>query len=343
MQAVLVTGGAGYIGSHIVRRLLEDGRRVVVIDDLSEGHAAAVGDADLVQARCGDREVLREVLGAGGIGCVVHMAASCAVGESMQDPAKYYENNVEQSLALLDECRKHAVGGIVFSSTAAVYGEPHAVPITEDHPQLPTNPYGETKHLFERALEWYRRAYGTRWIALRYFNAAGAHPDGTLGEDHDPEAHLVPRLLKAVIDGGPPTPIFGEDYPTSDGTCVRDYVHVVDLAEAHLLAMRALEHGGVEGQAFNLGNGGGFSVREVVETVARVTGSPPPTAAAPRRAGDPAILVASSEAARQRLGWSPGFPELEGIVRTAWEWHRDRPRGYDDRAGRHARRSEAGR
>jgi len=343
MKAVLVTGGAGYIGSHIVRRLLEDGRRVVVIDDLSEGHAAAVGAADLVQARCGDREVLRDVLGTGEIGCVVHMAASCAVGESVENPAKYYENNVGQSLALLDGCRDHAVEGIVFSSTAAVYGEPRAVPITEGHAQLPTNPYGETKHLFERALEWYRGAYGTRWVALRYFNAAGAHPDGTLGEDHSPEGHLIPRLLRTVLDGGPPTPIFGEDYPTTDGTCVRDYVHVMDLAEAHVLALRAMESGAIEGEAFNLGNGGGFSVHEVVQTVARVTGSPPPTTAAPRRAGDPAILVASSESARRRLGWIPTYPDVERIVQTAWEWHRNHPRGYDDRRGHEAPRREAGR
>ena len=329
MRAGLVTGGAGYIGSHIVRRLLDDGRRVVVLDDLSEGHAAAVGDADLVEARFGDRAILDELLGSGDVGYVVHMAASCAVGESMTDPAKYYENNVEQSMILLNACRAHGVDGIVFSSTAAVYGEPDAVPIAEDHALRPTNTYGETKLVFERALNWYQQAHGMKWVALRYFNAAGAHPEGALGEDHDPETHLIPRLLSTVNGGGPATPIFGEDYPTTDGTCVRDYVHVVDLAEAHVLALGAMERGAVEGEAFNLGNGGGFSVREVVDAVGHVTESTPPTESAPRRAGDPAILVASAEAARRRLGWFPAYPELEKIIATAWNWHRTHPDGYE--------------
>ena len=334
MKAVLVTGGAGYIGSHIVRRLLHEGRRVVVLDDLSEGHALAVGNADLIQARFGDRDVLDELLATGIFGHVVHMAASCEVGESMENPAKYYENNIEQSLALLEMARKHRIGGIVFSSSAAVYGEPEDVPITETHPQRPTNTYGETKLAFERALHWYGQAYGLRWVALRYFNAAGAHPETDIGEDHARETHLIPRLLRTVLDGGPPTPIFGEDYPTSDGTCVRDYVHVVDLAEAHVIAIDAMERGAVEGEAFNLGNGGGFSVREVVQAVERVTGTAPPTEGAPRRPGDPAILVASSEAARKRLGWVPAYPDLERIISTAWDWHRTHPRGYDDRGSR---------
>jgi UDP-glucose 4-epimerase len=309
--------------------LLDDGRRVVVLDDLSEGHAAAAGDADLVEARFGDRDVLDTLLAPGDIGHVVHMAASCAVGESMADPAKYYENNLEQSMVLLNACRAHGVDGIVFSSTAAVYGEPDEVPITESHPLRPTNPYGQTKLAFEHALKWYRQAYGVKWVALRYFNAAGAHLDGSLGEDHDPELHLIPRLLTSAREGGPPTPIFGEDYPTTDGTCVRDYVHVMDLAEAHVLALGAMERGAVDGEAFNLGNGGGFSVREVADAVAKVTGSPPPTESAPRRAGDPAILVASSEAARRSLGWIPAYPELEKIIASAWDWHRTHPHGYE--------------
>lgn len=331
MKAVLVTGGAGYIGSHIVRRLAREGRPVVVLDDLSKGHAAAVEGTDLVRARFGDAAALDDVLSSGRFGHVVHMAAWCEVGESMHDPAKYYENNLAQSLALLDAARRHGVQGIVFSSTAAVYGEPEDIPITEDHVQRPTNPYGETKLAFERALVWYQKAYGLRHVILRYFNAAGAHPDGDIGEDHDPESHLIPRLLRTVLDGGPPTPLFGSDYPTTDGTCVRDYVHVEDLAAAHVLALKAMERGAVEGERFNLGNGSGFSVREVVEAVGRVTGTMPPVENAPRRPGDPAILVASSERARRRLGWIPVYPDLDEIIATAWRWHRSHPRGYGER------------
>jgi UDP-glucose 4-epimerase len=331
MSRVLVTGGAGYIGSHIVRRLAEAGREVVVLDDLSEGHRAAIGVVPLIEGDLGDAQVLERVFGGGGISFVVHMAASCLVGESMTDPAKYYRNNVVAPLAMLDAARRGGVQGVVFSSTAAVYGEPADVPIAEEHPCHPTNTYGETKLAFERALAWHQRAHGLRYAALRYFNAAGAHPDGDIGEDHAGESHLVPRLIQAVLDGGPEVPIFGRDYPTSDGTCVRDYVHVVDLAEAHVLALQALERGTVEAEAFNLGNGEGFSVNEVIETVAQVTGARPPVSTAPRRAGDPAILVASAQRAMRRLGWSPRFPALQDIVATAWAWHRSHPRGYASR------------
>lgn len=331
MSRILVTGGAGYIGSHIVRRLVEEGREVVVLDDLSEGHRAAVGDVPFVDGDFGNPDILDRVLGAGDIGFVVHMAASSLVGESVADPAKYYRNNVVGPLALLDAARRRDVAGIVFSSTAAVYGEPDDVPISEEHRCRPTNPYGDTKLAFERALDWHHRAYGIRYVALRYFNAAGAHPDGDIGEDHAGESHLVPRLLQTVLDGGPPVPIFGEDYPTSDGTCVRDYVHVVDLAEAHVLALRSLERGAIDAEAFNLGNGEGFSVNEVVATVAKVTGTAPPVSKAPRRPGDPAILVASAQRAARRLGWTPRYPALEQIVSTAWIWHRAHPRGYEDR------------
>jgi UDP-glucose 4-epimerase len=331
MARVLVTGGAGYIGSHIVRRLAEAGREVVVLDDLSEGHRAAVGVVPLIEGNLGDAQVLERVFGAGGISFVVHMAASCQVGESMTDPGKYYRNNVVGPLAMLDAARRAGVKGVVFSSTAAVYGEPTDLPISEEHACHPTNTYGETKLAFERALAWYQRAHGMRYAALRYFNAAGAHPDGDIGEDHAGESHLVPRLLQAVIDGGPEVPIFGRDYATSDGTCVRDYVHVVDLAEAHVLALQSLERGTVEAEAFNLGNGEGFSVNEVIETVARVTGARPPLSTAPRRDGDPAILVASAQRAQRRLGWSPRFPALQDIVATAWAWHRRHPRGYASR------------
>ena len=331
MGAVLVTGGAGYIGSHIVRRLVDQGRKVIVLDDLSEGHAAALGKVELVEADFGDTGLLDELLASGAFEAIVHMAASCLVGESVENPAGYYENNLVRSLALLDAARRHHIRHFVFSSTAAVYGEPNEIPITEDHPVAPTNPYGETKLAFERALAWYRGAYGLHYVCLRYFNAAGAHPDGELGEDHHPESHLIPRLIASAMEGGPPTPIFGDDWPTSDGTCVRDYIHVVDLAEAHVLALDALRRGAIDAETFNLGNGEGFSVLEVVSTIQRVTGTAPPTEPAPRRAGDPAILVASSERARKRLGWRPGYSSLERIVETAWQWHRSHPRGYDDR------------
>ncbi len=332
MSGVLVTGGAGYIGSHIVRHLRQSGRRVVVLDDLSEGHRAAVDPgAELVEADFADESALDRLLGDEGLKLIVHMAASCLVGESVQDPAKYYDNNLVRSLRMLEAARRHRVAGIVFSSTAAVYGEPVDLPIREDHPLVPTNTYGETKLAFERALSWYQGAYGLRYVALRYFNAAGAHPDGDIGEDHPQETHLIPRLLRTVLDGGPATPIFGDDWPTSDGTCIRDYIHVLDLAEAHVLALESMESGTVDAAAFNLGNGQGFSVREVVDTIAKVTGTAPPTESAPRRAGDPAILVASSEEANRRLGWLPRYPSLEEIVASAWRWHQGHPRGYGER------------
>jgi UDP-glucose 4-epimerase len=331
MGAVLVTGGAGYVGSHIVRRLVDAGRDVIVLDDLSEGHRGAVTDVAFVEGDFAHTALLQELLADGKVQHVVHMASSCLVGESVADPARYYANNVSRSLALLDAARHHGVQGFVFSSSAAVYGEPEDVPIREEHPLRPTNPYGATKLVFEDALRWYNRAYGVRYVALRYFNAAGAHPDGDIGEDHEPETHLVPRLIRAALGLDGPVPIFGDDYPTTDGTCVRDYVHVVDLAEAHVAALAALERGKVEAETFNLGNGEGFSVLEVVEAITRAAGTSPPTERAPRRPGDPAILVASSARAERRLGWTRKFPSLDEIVRTAWVWHREHPRGYADR------------
>jgi len=330
MSKVLVTGGAGYIGSHIVRRLSDVGASPVVLDDLRLGHRAAVAGVPLIEADFADRGALEEALGDGTTEFVIHMAAYCEVGQSMEDPASYYENNVTRSLALLDAARRHGVRGIVFSSSAAVYGEPESVPITEEHPQRPTNPYGETKLAFERALAWYNRAHGLSYVALRYFNAAGAHPDGGIGEDHEHETHLVPRLLAAAAEEGEAMPIFGDDYPTRDGTCVRDYVHVVDLAEAHVLALELMRREPGVGQAFNLGNGEGFTVREVLDVVEGIVGTRPRTKPAPRRPGDPATLVASAELASRRLGWQPAYPKLESIVRTAWNWHRRHPGGYDD-------------
>jgi UDP-glucose 4-epimerase len=332
MGKVLVTGGAGYVGSHVVRQLVDARREVVVLDDLSNGHRAAALKAEWVEGDFGDASVLDAILSGGGVDAVVHMAGSCLVGESMVDPARYYANNVGKTLSLLDAMRRHDVRSIVFSSSAAVYGEPQDVPIREEHPCIPTNPYGETKLVIERVLSWYQRAYGIGYAALRYFNAAGAHISGEIGEDHgDRETHLIPRLIQSVISGGPPTPILGEDYPTSDGTCVRDYVHVSDLAEAHALALAALERGTLEAGSFNLGNGVGFSVREVVVAIGRIAGSQPATERAPRRHGDPAILVASAERAIRRLGWAPKQASLDAIVQTAFTWHVTHPYGYGDR------------
>ena len=332
MRSVLVTGGAGYVGSHVVRRLTDMGRDVVVLDDLSAGHRRAAGRATFVEGNFGDRAVLDAILSGGGVSAIAHMAGSCLVGASMAEPGSYDKNNVVNTLELLEAARRHDVKAFVFSSSAAVYGEPTDVPIREEHACLPTNPYGETKLAVERMLGWYHRAYGLRYAALRYFNAAGAHESGEIGEDHgEHETHLIPRLLRSVLEGGAPTPILGEDYPTSDGTCVRDYVHVMDLADAHALALHAMEEGSFEAGSFNLGNGEGFSVREVVAAVATVTGTPPRTERAPRRPGDPAILVASAERAARRLGWRPTRPSLETIVGTAWGWHRAHPGGYGDR------------
>jgi len=332
MGKVLVTGGAGYVGSHVVRHLQDAGTEVVVLDDLSFGHRAAAGKASFVEGDCGDASVLDQIMEGGAIEAVVHMAGLCLVGESMVDPARYYGNNVSKALTLLEAMRRHDVKAIVFSSSAAVYGEPLDVPIREEHPCLPTNPYGETKLAVERILGWYQRAYGIGYAALRYFNAAGAHVSAEIGEDHGArETHLLPRLILSILGDGPPTPILGEDYPTSDGTCIRDYVHVMDLAEAHALALAALKRGSLQAGSFNLGNGEGFSVREVIAAVSKVAGTPPPTERAPRRQGDPAILVASAERANRRLGWTPRIPSLDAIVRTAWAWHEGRPQGYGDR------------
>jgi UDP-glucose 4-epimerase len=332
MGRVLVTGGAGYVGSHVGRCLIEAAREVVVLDDLSSGHRSAVPGAALVEGDYGDVAALDRVFATGKVAAVVHLAGSCSVGESMADPGLYYRNNVVKTVALLDAVRRHGAGVFVFASSASVYGEPTEVPLREENATIPASPYGETKLAVERLLAWHHRAHGLKYAALRYFNAGGAHPSGTLGEDHGArESHLLPRLLLGVLNGGPPTPIHGEDYPTSDGSCVRDYVHVMDLAQGHKAALHALERGALEAGTFNLGNGEGYSVKEVVAVVARVTGKAPPTERAPRRAGDPAILVASTERARRRLGWEPAHRTLEEIVATAWRWHREHPQGYGDR------------
>lgn len=328
---VLVTGGAGYVGSHVVRRLLASGRGVAILDDLRHGHRAAVEGVPLIRADIADREALERLHREHPFAAVIHLAADCLVGESMAAPSDYYRRNLIASLQLADNLRRLGVRRLVFSSSAAVYGDPSEVPIPEDHPCLPTNPYGETKLAFERALAWYREAYGFASIALRYFNAAGAHVAGGLGEDHEPESHLIPCMLAVALGRLPRLEIHGDDYPTPDGTCVRDYVHVDDLAEAHLLALQALESGDL-GAAYNLGSEHGHSVQEVLAAARHVTGHPIPAAIGPRRPGDPPVLVASSRRAKERLGWQPRIPEIEAIVRSAWEWHRARPQGYGDRS-----------
>lgn len=322
---VLVTGGAGYIGSVVARRLRQEGHATLVLDDLSEGHRAAAGP-DLVVGDFADRALVERLVRDHGIEAVVHMAASCLVGESVEKPILYYRNNLEKSLALLDVLIDRGVGSFVLSSTAAVYGEPVAIPIDEDHPTRPTNPYGETKLALERALLWLQAAGGLQFVALRYFNAAGATRDGALGEFHDPETHLIPRVLAAAA-GDDPVPILGTDYGTHDGTAVRDYIHVEDLADAHVRALARLQGGGASA-IFNLGNGAGYSVRQVIDTARRVTGRAIPVRDSARRPGDPATLVASSARARRDLGWQPAHEALEVIIETAWKFRLAHPHGY---------------
>jgi UDP-glucose 4-epimerase len=324
---VFVTGGAGYIGSHVVRLLLEAGHRVRVYDNLAEGHAAAVPEETLVRGDLMDAQRLVEALDE-GFDCVMHFAAHCYVGESMINPEKYYATNVVAGLRLLTAMRRAGVRRIVFSSSAATYGEPEQIPITEEHPQKPINVYGQTKLDFEHALGFYAGAYGLGYASLRYFNAAGAAPDGAIGEDHDPETHLVPIVLQVALGQRKSVQIFGTDYPTRDGTCVRDYIHVCDLAQAHILAMERIEPG--KGGGYNLGNGNGYTVREVIEVARKVTGRKIPAEVGPRRPGDPPELVASSEKIMRELGWKPQYPDLETIIETAWRWHEAHPDGYGD-------------
>ncbi|PDO09267.1 MAG: UDP-glucose 4-epimerase GalE [Candidatus Reconcilbacillus cellulovorans] len=328
-MAVLVTGGAGYIGSHCVAALLARGERVVVVDNLSQGHRAAVLGGTLCVGDLRDASFLDDVFRGHDVESVVHFAAHSLVGESMRDPAKYYHNNVYGTLCLLEAMRRHGVGRIVFSSTAAVYGEPETVPIPESAATRPTNAYGATKLAIEEMMRWFDAAYGIRYISLRYFNAAGAHEGGAIGEDHNPETHLVPIVLAVALGKRPHVEIYGDDYPTADGTCVRDYIHVDDLAEAHLLALDRLRAGAGSG-VYNLGTGRGYSVREIIETARRVTGHPIPAVVTARRPGDPAVLIASSEKARRELGWRPKRESVEDVVRSAWRWHRSHPDGYGD-------------
>lgn len=326
---ILVIGGAGYVGSHAARVLAATGHDIWVYDNLSYGHRGAVAPGRLIEGSLHDRAKLASVLREKKIDAVMHFAAFAQVGESVTDPAKYYDNNVVGSLSLLEAMREVGVKRLVFSSTTATYGVPKHVPITEAEPQKPINPYGFSKLVVEQALADYAAAYGFSYAALRYFNASGASPDGAIGEDHSPETHLIPVVLQVALGQRPQITVFGNDYPTPDGTCIRDYVHVNDLASAHLLALDRLQPG-VE-LKMNLGTGRGYSVREVIDMCRKVTGHPIPEVSGPRRAGDPPELVADATLAREQLGWKPQFAELEAIVETAWRWHQAHPRGYNDR------------
>jgi len=323
---ILVTGGAGYIGSVVAAELLGAGEEVIVVDNLALGHRSAVPrQAAFEQGDLRDRAFLDRVFATHKPDAVMHFAANSLVGESVADPMRYFRNNVGGGLTLLDAMIAHGVRKIILSSTANLFAAPRRIPIGEDEPIVPGSPYGETKHILERMLAWLDTTCGLRYAALRYFNAAGA--TDTLGEDHRPETHLIPNVLQVALGKRAHVQIYGADYPTRDGTCVRDYIHVVDLAQAHILALRALDEGS---RVYNLGNGRGFTVLEVIETARRVTGHPIPAVVAPRRPGDPPELVASSEKIARELGWTPRFPDLESIVRSAWEWHRRHPDGYPE-------------
>jgi UDP-glucose 4-epimerase len=315
---VLVVGGAGYIGSHMVKRLGQLGCQVTTLDDLSSGHRDAVLNGDFVRGSIADTELLNRLLGQ-GFDAVMHFASFIQVGESVQQPAKYYQNNVVNTLNLLDSMRAHGIQNFIFSSTAATFGEPQYIPIDERHPQQPINPYGRTKRMIEQVLADYDAAYGLKSVCLRYFNAAGADPEGQLGERHEPETHLIPLVLQAASGRRPHIIVFGRDYDTPDGTCIRDYVHIADLCEAHWLALKSLMNGGPS-QAYNLGNGNGFSVQEVIDTAEAVTGRKIAVVNAARREGDPARLVADATLARKQLGWQPQYADLATIIEHAWKW-----------------------
>lgn len=322
---ILVTGGAGYVGSIVAEELVKQGYSVVALDNLQQGHKEAVpSGAEFILADVCDAQAVGDVVRRFKIDAVMHMAAETVIEYSITDPKRYFQSNIIGGINLLDTMLKHDVSKFIFSSTAAVYGEPEIIPVEEDQPKVPVNSYGESKLMFERILDWYGKAYGLRHISLRYFNAAGASE--RLGEDHHPETHLIPNALKAASDKNRPIPIFGTDYPTKDGSCIRDYIHVADIAKAHILALGKLD--GLSGRVFNLGNGNGYSVLEVVKAAQKVTRAVLPTKIHPRRPGDPAVLVASSSRAKSELGWRPEFPELETIIESAWRWMRQHPDGY---------------
>ena len=328
-MSILVTGGAGYIGSHCVATLMDRGVDVVVVDDLSKGHKESLKGGRLYVGSVADKEFLRSVFRQESIEAVIHFAAYSLVGESMVVPEAYFRNNVTAGLSLIEAMIEFHVPYLVFSSTAATFGEPERVPIEENDRQFPTNPYGESKLMVEHMLKWCDHAHGLKYCALRYFNVAGARPDGTIGEDHRPESHLIPLILQVAQGKREKLSLFGTDYPTKDGTCVRDYIHVDDLIDAHVLALDYLRAGNPS-SAFNLGNGQGFSNREIIEAARRVTGHPIPVSEEARRPGDPAVLIASSQKAMEVLGWKPKYTNVEDIIATAWRWHSSHPNGYDD-------------
>ena len=329
MSSILVLGGAGYIGSHTVYELIEAGENVVVVDNLETGFRKAVHpDAKFYQGDIRDRAFIDSVFEKEDIDGVIHFAANSQVGESMVNPLKYYNNNLCGTEVLLESMVAHGINKIVFSSTAATYGEPERIPILETDRTVPTHCYGETKLSMEKRNKWTANAHDLRFVSLRYFNACGAHPNGKIGEAHNPETHLIPLILQVPNGKREYISIFGNDYETKDGTCVRDYIHVNDLAQAHILAMEYLRKGN-DSNIFNLGNGVGFTVKEVVETARKVTGHPIPAKEEPRRAGDPSTLIASSEKAKDILGWKPKFDDLETIITTAWNWHKNHPNGYE--------------
>lgn len=324
---ILVTGGAGYIGSHTVRELRSRGYDVVVYDNLTTGHIEAVGDAIFVKGDLFDVELLKDTFKKYGVDSVIHFAAYSLVGESMTNPLKYYHNNVAGTLALLEAMVACDVKYLVFSSSAATYGDTGEDIISETSPQKPTSVYGMTKLMMEQLMADFDKAYGLKYVALRYFNAAGAHESGEIGEDHNPESHLIPIIMQVLNGKREKLGIFGDDYPTPDGTCIRDYIHITDLADAHIKALESLKSG-ANSNAYNLGNGNGFSVKEVVETVEKVVGRPVKREIVPRRAGDPAVLVASSDKIKKELGWKPEYDSLEKIVASAWKWHSTHPDGF---------------
>lgn len=323
---LLVTGGAGYIGSIVTERLIVGGHSVIVVDNLEQGHSEAIAPgATFIEADLADWQALNTIFEGQEIQAVIHLAAETRVGHSMTDPRGTFHNNVVCGFNLLDAMLKHGVFEMVFSSTAAVYGNPEKMPIGEADPTKPINPYGESKLMFERILHWYRGAYGLKFISLRYFNVAGASE--RFGEDHRPETHLIPNILKVALGQAERLPVFGNDYPTQDGSCIRDYIHVIDVARAHILALKRME-GNARHSIYNLGNGSGFSVFEVIKAVRKITGAQIPISLQPRRQGDPAVLVADARLAKTELGWEPEFSDIEHIIDSAWQWEKRYPHGY---------------
>jgi UDP-glucose 4-epimerase len=325
---ILVTGGAGYIGSIVTEELINQGDAAIVFDNLYYGHRAAVHpEATFIEGDLADRAAVKSLFATYDVDAVMHFASYTLVGESMEQPFMYLGDNVTNGLNLLQEAVAHGVRRFILSSTANLFDDPERMPIDEEERIVPGSPYGESKNILERMLYWLDQVYGFRYAALRYFNAAGASPAGERGEDHDPETHLIPLILQVALGQRDKVTIFGDDYPTRDGTCVRDYVHVTDLAQAHILALRALDEGS---RTYNLGNSHGATVKEVIETCRQVTGHPIPAGVGPRRPGDPAVLIASSAKIRRELGWKPRYPDLRTIVEHAWEWHQTHPQGYGD-------------